>query len=56
MPYLKRIMQIAKDHADDPEVAHARADAVLLEMLKEVGGKEGNLVVMEFDDILKWYS
>ena len=48
-----RLIEIAKEYADDPEVAHQRADDVLCDLLFTLDCKE---VVAEYEKVEKWYA
>ena len=51
--FATRMMEIAADKNDDTEHAHAEADDLLCEALRELGYEEG---VDIFEGMTKWYA
>lgn len=50
-PYIKRLKAAQEDH--DTESAHAEADDVLCDLLKELGYIK---IVEEYHKVSKWYA
>lgn len=51
--FKEQMEQIEREYADDTEVAHAKADFLMCEILSEMGYQEG---VKVFKDMPKWYA
>lgn len=49
----KRMGQIFFDYGHDPEIAHARADDLLIEILIQHGYAEA---VKQYESITRWYA